>query len=76
MRILVTGKNGQLGSEIEAIAANYSTCEFFFTGSSELNISDAKEVNNFFDHSSFDAIINCATYTAVDKAEDEVDLAY
>ena len=76
MRILVTGKNGQLGSEIAAIAENFTMYEFFFTGSSELNISDTKEVNNFFDRSSFDAIVNCAAYTAVDKAEDEVDLAY
>lgn len=71
MRILVTGKNGQLGSEIQAISENYAEHEFIFTGSSELDITNAIVVDSFFQENALDAIINCAAYTAVDKAEDE-----
>jgi dTDP-4-dehydrorhamnose reductase len=72
MKILVTGKSGQLGSEIGTLVSNYPNCTFTFTGSEELDLSNKNSITDFFDlHSTFDVIINCAAYTAVDRAEDE-----
>ena len=68
--ILVTGSNGQLGSEIEALSSNYKY-NFFFTDRNTLDISDDVEVKKFVDAKSIDIIINCGAYTAVDKAEDD-----
>jgi dTDP-4-dehydrorhamnose reductase len=76
MHILVTGKNGQLGSELQRVAKNYPLFSFYFTGSDELDITSKDEVNNLFSNNSFDVVINCAAYTAVDKAEDESEKAY
>ena len=76
MRILVTGKNGQLGSEMQAISENYTEHKFIFTGSSELDITDAIAVDSFFQQNALDVVINCAAYTAVDKAEDEPNEAH
>jgi len=75
MNILVTGANGQLGSEFKKlVAANVdSSKKFFFTDIEELNITDEGEVNAFFDKNKFDFCINVAAYTAVDKAENEPD---
>ncbi|GAB3218754.1 dTDP-4-dehydrorhamnose reductase [Algoriphagus aestuariicola] len=73
-KILVTGSNGQLGSEIKYIASNYSF-EFVFTGAAELDITDRSAVWSFFQSNQFDAVINCAAYTAVDRAETEVERA-
>ena len=75
MKILVTGKNGQLGSEIRSIAANFKQFNFLFTGSKELNISNKADVETFFANNSINAVINCAAYTTVDKAEDEPEKA-
>jgi dTDP-4-dehydrorhamnose reductase len=76
MHILVTGKNGQLGSELQRVAKDYPLFSFYFTGSEELDITSKEEVNNLFFNNSFDLVINCAAYTAVDKAEDESEKAY
>lgn len=75
MRILVTGAAGQLGSEIQQLAADQPNNTFRFTDSSELDITDSEAVMAFFNGSSFDYCINCAAYTAVDKAETERELA-
>lgn len=75
MNILVTGKNGQLGSEIQAIASIYPDLKFIFTDATKLDITNADVVINFFESNSIDLVINCAAYTAVDKAEDEPDIA-
>lgn len=75
MRILVTGKNGQLGSELNEIKNNYPEIEFLFTGSKELNITDRFNIENTIKKFNPDLVINCAAYTAVDKAEDEPELA-
>ncbi|MDC0975668.1 dTDP-4-dehydrorhamnose reductase [Alphaproteobacteria bacterium] len=81
MRILVTGKNGQLGLSIYKIVNtnngdNLSSNEFIFVGREELDLSENNSIINYFDnHDKFDIIINCAAYTAVDKAEEEQDLA-
>jgi dTDP-4-dehydrorhamnose reductase len=73
--ILVTGSNGQLGSEIKAIADNYHDFRFYFTDVDELDLTDKSAVADFFAQNNIDVCINCAAYTAVDKAEDEKELA-
>jgi dTDP-4-dehydrorhamnose reductase len=67
-KILVTGANGQLGSEIRHISADFPF-EFIFTGSSELDITNKEAVRDYFEKNSIDVVINCAAYTAVDRAE-------
>lgn len=73
--ILVTGANGQLGSEIRAIAPEYSADQFIFTDVTELDITNHNEVLHFIESNNIQIIINCAAYTAVDKAENEFELA-
>ena len=75
MKVLVTGKNGQLGSEFQSISKQFSQFNFTFTGSNDLDITSAEAVKVFFKQNSFDVVINCAAYTAVDKAEDEPEKA-
>lgn len=72
--ILVTGSNGQLGSELNIISA-YESFEFIFTDVEELDISDASAVNSFFNTRKIDFCINCAAYTAVDNAEKNIEAA-
>jgi dTDP-4-dehydrorhamnose reductase len=72
--ILVTGANGQLGSEIRELSANYED-NFFFTDREELDITDKEAIYQFVEANKIDAIINCAAYTAVDKAEEDKVLA-
>jgi dTDP-4-dehydrorhamnose reductase len=73
--ILVTGANGQLGSEIKELAPNYPNCQFVFTDVEELDICNHKEVANFIEVNQINTIINCAAYTAVDKAEEQFEIA-
>lgn len=75
-RVLVTGANGQLGKSINQILPNYPELKIVFTDVKELDITNPEEVNTFFENHAFDYCINCAAYTAVDKAEEEVDKAY
>ena len=76
MKILVTGKNGQLGKSIhKIIAGNEKNSEFVFVGREELDLSSQDSIIDYFNNNNFDIIINCAAYTAVDKAEKEVELA-
>ncbi len=76
MKILVTGKNGQLGKSIhKIITGNEKNSEFVFVGREALDLSSQDSIINYFNNNSFDIIINCAAYTAVDKAEKEVELA-
>ncbi len=74
-KILVTGSNGQLGNEIQAIADKFVDFKFFFTDVKELDICDSKAIESFIKFNKIKFIINCAAYTAVDKAEKEKDLA-
>ena len=76
MKILVTGANGQLGSELYEISGQYRQFEFLFTDLSDLDVTNEKEVITYFDTNRPEIIINCSAYTAVDKAESEKDLAY
>lgn len=74
-RILVTGCNGQLGNELQLLAPKYEEdCEFFFTDVAELDITDRKAVYNFVEINHISIIINCAAFTAVDKAESNEEL--
>lgn len=69
--ILVTGANGQLGSELNVISA-YESFDFIFTDVEELNLIKGEDVNSFFNTHKIDFCINCAAYTAVDKAEKDI----
>lgn len=69
MNILVTGCNGQLGNEIQLLEKCCDNHFFFNTDVNELDITDADAINAFVDANQIDGIINCAAYTAVDKAE-------
>ena len=76
MKILVTGKSGQLGRSLQKFISNFDHHEFTLTGREELDLSSSESISKYFDtHSHFDVIINCAAYTAVDRAEKEADLA-
>lgn len=78
--ILITGANGQLGREFRSLVANKDRFEesdhYFFTDKETLNITDKAAVERFVQENGIDTIINCAAYTAVDKAEEDVELAY
>ena len=74
MNILITGCNGQLGSEIRQLEGNYPEHTFFNTDIEELDISDQNAVSDYVDSHKIDGIINCAAYTAVDKAESDKEL--
>lgn len=73
--ILVTGANGQLGMELRDIAPAFSQFNFLFTDKEKLSIDDETAVENFFSSNTIFACINCAAYTAVDKAETDRELA-
>ncbi len=70
MNILVTGCNGQLGNEIQLLEKIHENHKFFNTDVNELDITDAQAIERFVDEHSIDGIINCAAYTAVDRAEE------
>ena len=75
-RILVIGKNGQLGKSIQKLITNTEQTEdFIFVGREELDLSNENMITRYFKNNSFDIIINCAAYTQVDKAEEEQKLA-
>ncbi len=76
MKILVTGSKGQLGSEIRDLSRSHSEHLYDFVDVEELDITDAVAVNRYFAQKEFDVCINCAAYTAVDKAESDADLAH
>ena len=76
LTILVTGANSQLGNELQVIAPQFPYYQFLFVTKEELNITDFNSIIKYFKGHSIDYCINCAAYTAVDKAETENDLAY
>jgi dTDP-4-dehydrorhamnose reductase len=76
MKILVTGANGQLGNEIKALAAYLPKWNFLFTDVDTLDITNEQEVYSWFASNLPSFIINCAAYTAVDKAEKEKEIAH
>jgi dTDP-4-dehydrorhamnose reductase len=76
IRVLVTGANGQMGSEFRKLASSVQDFEFIFTDVDELNIIHEDEVNKFIEKNPVRFLINCAGYTAVDRAEDEPENAF
>lgn len=75
-RILVTGSNGQLGSEIRELTKNDVTNVYFYTDVTELDITNKSAVNTFIENHQIDIVVNCAAYTQVDKAEDDEKTAF
>jgi dTDP-4-dehydrorhamnose reductase len=74
-KILVTGANGQLGSELKELSSRYSQFEWVFADRSVLDLSHLGSISKVLDSIQPQIIINCAAYTAVDKAETETELA-
>ncbi len=76
MNILITGCKGQLGSEIQRLAEDIDPEEFqfIFTDKDELDITDRNAVYDFVERNNIGTIVNCAAYTAVDKAEADAEL--
>ena len=73
--ILITGCNGQLGNEMQLQAAKNTQYNYFFTDVAELDITNRDAVVSFVKDNEIDCIVNCAAYTAVDKAEENEELA-
>lgn len=74
--ILITGANGQLGNEFKNITARYPEYHFLFVSKNELTIENFNAVEKYFNNHVFDYCVNCAAYTAVDKAETEKEKAF
>ena len=76
LTILVTGANGQLGKELRVLASGFSDYRFLFVTKEDLNIENVDAVEKYFSNRSINFYINCAAYTAVDKAETENESAF
>lgn len=75
-QILVIGSEGQLGQEVKSLHKNFELAQFSFTSLESLDVTDSAKLEETILSKSFDYIINCTAYTAVDKAESETELAY
>jgi len=75
IKVLVTGSNGQLGSEIKAISDQFPLLDLFYTDVNELDITNPIAVNSFINKFKPKFLVNCAAYTAVDKAEKEIEIS-
>ncbi len=75
LHILITGANGQLGTELRSVLAGYETVAPIFTDVDELDITNPVAIQEFFAQNRIDIVVNCAAFTAVDKAEDDAALA-
>lgn len=74
--ILVTGAGGQLGSELKESALDFPQYRFLFATRTELPIDNERAIREYFEATRIDHCINCAAYTAVDKAESDRDFAF
>lgn len=72
--VLVTGANGQLGNSLRLLSEKYPQFNFLFTDVDSLDICNKEAVCSFVQTHAVDYIVNCAAYTAVDKAEDNIDV--
>jgi dTDP-4-dehydrorhamnose reductase len=72
--ILITGAKGQLGSELKELFFGVEGDTLFFTDVAELDITNRESVYHFLNDKNIEVIINCAAYTAVDKAEEESEI--
>ncbi len=75
IKVLVTGSKGQLGSEIQAISSRFPTLNLTFTDIDELDITDPIAINKYIKAVNSNFVVNCAAYTAVDKAEQDIEAA-
>ena len=75
IHVLVTAKDGQLGQCFQSLVVKHPNIQFVFKSSSDLDITNKVKVEDVFSAQSFDYCINCAAYTAVDKAEEAIELA-
>ena len=75
MKILVTGANGQLGSELRSLSLANDNFEWIFSDVNELDLKDINNIHSYMSNIVPEIIINCAAYTNVDKAESEPELA-
>lgn len=71
MNILITGCNGQLGTEMRLLSASHPLHTYFFTDVQELDITNREAIRSFVQEHAIDLIVNCAAYTNVDKAEED-----
>lgn len=74
MNILITGANGQLGNEMRLLSQESNKDSYFFTDVAELDITNLLDIRAFVKQNNIDVIVNCAAYTNVDEAEDDVEL--
>lgn len=74
MNVLITGANGQLGNEMRLLSKDSKNDSYFFTDVAELDITNLVNIRAFVEQNNIDVIVNCAAYTNVDKAEDDVEL--
>ena len=75
MKILVTGANGQLGNAMQMLAKENPQHTYFFTDVAELDICNEEALREYFAQNGIEVAVNCAAYTAVDKAEDNANIA-
>ncbi|MFB2118241.1 dTDP-4-dehydrorhamnose reductase [Parapedobacter sp. 2B3] len=75
MKVLVTGVNGQVGSELRDLSTSYQNFDFVFSSRVDFPLQDLDSISVFLDCTKPDIIVNTAAYTAVDLAEDEPDIA-
>jgi dTDP-4-dehydrorhamnose reductase len=75
-KILVIGSKGQLGSEIQTMMKKFSRLEGVYHDADTLDITQIEMLESLFEQKKFDAVVNCAAYTAVDKAESDSEMAY
>ena len=75
MNILITGCEGQLGNEIRLLQPLHEKHVFFNTDVAELDITDQQAVERYVDEHEIDGVVNCAAYTAVDRAESDKERA-
>ncbi|MGH4122974.1 MAG: dTDP-4-dehydrorhamnose reductase [Clostridium sp.] len=76
MKILITGANGQLGRELARQYKEIKGIDLILAGKLDLDITNLRSVYSFVNQKKPDVIINCAAFTAVDKCESEIDMAY
>lgn len=74
--ILITGSHGQLGNEMQQAANRFPAFNYIYTDVEELDICDKAALDAFVKANAVNIIVNCAAYTAVDKAEDDIELCY
>ncbi|MGB3006983.1 MAG: dTDP-4-dehydrorhamnose reductase [Chitinophagaceae bacterium] len=76
VKIMVTGSTGQLGTELQKLSASYPAFDYIFLSEDDLSILDFETVRHFFNIQKPHFLVNCAAYTAVDKAESDKEIAY